>query len=135
MIDDTPQIPVLNQPVSMMEAGPNGNNLAAAASARHPVDHFQQVTTQAPGQHRDLSFARHVYGTGLAMQLAFEQKMAGREQISRTAPGIPSAGLYGDVVTGNDTSIDFRDYLTLPENQPELRKDSPHIDMERQLGM
>ena len=35
-------IPVMNKPVDMMEAGPNGNNLQTAALARHPVDDIQR---------------------------------------------------------------------------------------------
>jgi hypothetical protein len=39
---DSPGIPVMNQPVNMMEVGVNGNNLAAAALQRHPVEVFQR---------------------------------------------------------------------------------------------
>jgi hypothetical protein len=35
-------IPVMNKPVNMMEVGPNGNNLAASAMRRHPVEELQQ---------------------------------------------------------------------------------------------
>lgn len=35
-------IPVMNQPVNMMEAGPNGNNLQAQALQKHPIDQMQQ---------------------------------------------------------------------------------------------
>ena len=39
-MDDT-GIPVMNKPVNMMEAGPNGNNLQAQAMRRHPVEEMQ----------------------------------------------------------------------------------------------
>lgn len=32
----------MNQPANMMEVGPNGNNLAAAARQKHPIDLLQQ---------------------------------------------------------------------------------------------
>lgn len=35
-------LPVMKKPVNMMEAGPNGNNLQAQASQRHPVDDMQR---------------------------------------------------------------------------------------------
>ena len=35
-------IPVMNKPVDMMEVGPNGNNLQAAARKRHPVEVLQR---------------------------------------------------------------------------------------------
>ena len=35
-------LPVMNKPVDMMEVGPNGNNLQAAARRRHPVEELQR---------------------------------------------------------------------------------------------
>ena len=35
-------IPVMNKPADMMEVGPNGNNLQAAARKRHPVEVLQR---------------------------------------------------------------------------------------------
>jgi hypothetical protein len=134
MDDSAAMIPIMREPASLMELGPNGNNLAVAAASRHPVDHMQRVAP-GPGQHRDLSFARHVYGSGLAMTLAIEQKIAAQHELTSTAPGIPSSGLYGEIVTGNDTKLDFRDFLALPQYQPDLSKEVPHVAMERQLGM
>jgi len=129
----TPTIPMMDRPLSMMEVGPNGNNLAARAQARHPIDEMQRATS-APGKFQDLAFVRHVYGSGLAMRLATEQKIAAQEMMS-TAPGIRSAGLYGDIVTGNDTKFTFRDYLSLPEYRPDVKKQNLHVALERQLGM
>ena len=108
-----------------MQAGPNGNNLASEAAERHPVQRIQQ-------QGVDLNFVRHVYGSGLAMRLATEQKLA-QEQV--TAPGMPSSGLYGDIVSGRDTKLDFGDFLSLPQHCPDFNKELPHVAMERQLGM
>ena len=122
----TTKIPIMEKPASLMEVGPNGNNLAVAAAAPHPVAHMQRMAP-GPGQHRDLSFVRHVYGSGLAMKLAIEQKIAAQHEHTSTAPGIPSSGLYGDIVTGNDTTLEFRDFLALPENQPEFNAEVPHV--------
>ncbi len=41
MMNDT-GLPVMNKPVNMMEAGPNGNNLQAQAMQRHPIDELQR---------------------------------------------------------------------------------------------
>ena len=35
-------IPVMDKPVNMMEAGPNGNNLQAAAVKKHPIEMMQR---------------------------------------------------------------------------------------------
>jgi hypothetical protein len=41
-MDDTGSLPVMKQPRNMMEVGPNGNNLEAAARRRHLVDDLQR---------------------------------------------------------------------------------------------
>jgi Proteasome maturation factor UMP1 len=134
-------IPVMKQPVSMMETGANGTNLASAATARHPVDLLQRQTV---GMHpyRNIGFARHVYGSGLAMVLATEQKIANDERQQNQLIGLYRGGaasgynsVYGDIVTGQDVNIEFTDYLSMPEYQPDLPKQSPHSNMERALGM
>lgn len=37
------EIPMMKSPANVMEAGPNGNNLATAASRVHPVDQLQRA--------------------------------------------------------------------------------------------
>lgn len=130
-MEDSARIPMMNKPASLMEAGPNANNLAASAATRHPVDDLQRTMQANP--FLDLEFVRHVYGSGLAMRLATEQKIA--LQQDRGAMGLPSSGLYRDIVTGNDVKMDFADFLSLPSYRPDLSRESPHAAMERQLGM
>ena len=36
------RIPVLNEPVNMMEGGANSSNLAISSMRRHPIDELQQ---------------------------------------------------------------------------------------------
>jgi Proteasome maturation factor UMP1 len=131
-MDDTAHIPIMNKPASLMEVGPNGNNLAAAAASRHPVDDLQRTMQQNP--FCNLDYVRHVYGSGLAMRLATEQKIAAQHE-QRGAAGIPNSGLYRDIVAGRDVQLDFADFLSLPENRPDVMKSNPHAVMERQLGM
>ena len=68
------------------------------------------------------------------MRLATEQKMAREEA---RAPGLESSGLYGDIISGRDTTLDFSDYLSLPQNRPTFVNNEkiPHAVMEHQLGM
>jgi hypothetical protein len=129
MDDDNAQIPIMQQPASLMQVGPNGNNLAAAAASRHPVDQLQQQMRM----HSGVEYARHMYGTGLAMRLATEQKMA--MESTRGAAGIPQSNMYADIVSGNDTKLDFADFLSLPEYRPDVGKENPHAVMEHQLRM
>ena len=121
-------IPVMKKPVSSMETGPNGVNLEASSKARHPVDILQQQTAGAH-PYRSINFARHVYGSGLAMVLATEQKIANQERQQRNIVGLSRGGLsgstYGDIVTGQDVNIDFSDYLSIPDHRPDISKQNP----------
>jgi Proteasome maturation factor UMP1 len=137
---DSGTIPVLNQPVSSLEAGPNSNNLAAFANARHPVDSMQrQHVLGVRNPYRSLDFARQVYGSGFAMTLATEEKNAYEERREKQFVGLHLMGdtssVYGDIVSGQDVSIDFKDYLSLPDYRPDVPKQNPHSGMERALGM
>lgn len=137
---DSGTIPVMKQPVPTMEAGPNGNNLAAYASARHPVDTMQRLNVGGVhNPYRSLDFARHVYGSGFAMTLATEEKNAYEERRQRQLIGLHRGGdtssVYGDIVSGQDINIDFTDYLSTPEYRAEIPKQNPHSAMERALGM
>jgi hypothetical protein len=130
-MDDPTSIPIMNKPAALMEVGLNGNNLAATAQSAHPVDDLQRREAISSASH--LEHVRHLYGSGLAMVLATEQKVAAQQE--RMAFGLPSSHLYRDVVAGTDVQLDFADFLTLPEHQPDLPKENPHKNMERQLGM
>ena len=135
---ETNSIPLMKQPVSMMETGLNGASLASVASARHPVDVLQQ-RTEGIHPYRNLNFARHVYGSGLAMVLATEQKLANQERQQRQSIGLHRGhgmgSVYGDIVNGQDINIEFTDYLSMPQYRPDLPKQNPHTAMERSLGM
>ena len=120
-----PQIPVMKQPASLMEVGPNGNDLASHAVARHPVDDLQRAPV---GQH-SIQYVRSVYGSGLAMRLATEQKIAMEQE--RTG----GSSLFREICTGKDVQLDFADFLSLPEYRPDVQKISHHKIMESQLGM
>lgn len=123
-------MPVLKEAKVDLLSGANSNNLAASTLSRHPVDDLQRKLHANPFE--DLQAVRHIYGTGLAMRLATERKIAAQEE---NEAGLPSAGLYRDIVTGNDTRIDFKDFLSLPEHRPDATVESPHMRLEHKLGM
>jgi Proteasome maturation factor UMP1 len=142
MNDESNTIPLMKQPVSVMETGLNGNNLASNAIERHPVDILQHRTVGVHPYH-NINFARHVYGSGFAMTLATEQKvvindMKQRHLIGLNLPGHgfgSTSSIYGDIVTGQDTTIDFSDYLSMPQFRPDSVNHNPHNAMERALNM
>lgn len=124
----------MNAPVNMMESGPNGNNLAASTSQRHPVDDLQRRSSL----YDDLEDVRRIYGSGLAMRLATERQMA--SNVGGRLPGMESAfidssNVMMETVMGTDTKLDFGDVLSRPENRPAAKATNPHKAMEHKLGL
>jgi hypothetical protein len=77
-----------------------------------------------------------LYGSGFAMKLATERRMAGDMGTVGVA-GMPSSNMMMDILSGNDMKIDFEDVFNLPENRPLMVKhqEDPHAMMELKLGM
>lgn len=118
----------------MIEDGVNGNNLEMANKQKHPIEVMQRREVANP--FKNLEHVRHVYGSGLAMRLATEQKIAREYEDVARGPGLPNSKLYREIVTGTDTSFGFEDFLSLPETTPTapLGIDNPHHLFERQMG-
>ena len=83
----------------------------------------------------DLESVRRLYGSGLAMRLVTERKMA-RDAVRRL-PGLPESRTMLEVVTGDDFSLDFGDYLGVACNRPDMpfEKVGLHSAMEKRLGL
>ena len=118
----------------MMQAGPNGHNLATTASQKHPVDDLQRRSTMFD----DLDDVRRIYGSGLAMRLATERQMASK--VGGRLPGMESASVDSsnimlDTLMGTDVKLDFQDVLSRPEHLPMAQVTSPHQAMENKLGL
>jgi hypothetical protein len=130
-MDDSPMIPIVKKHDSALETGLNAGNLEISAAERHPVDVLQRSGEAAMGNpYQDLNLIRSMFGSGVAMEMAAERKMARNEN----AMGLSKiGGLYGDIVLGNDASLQLTDYMALPENRAELPKSVFHVSMERQL--
>ena len=81
---------------------------------------------------------RRLYGSGFAMKLATERRMANETTVGSIGGGIPSStNIMYDILVGKDQYIGFEDTLGLPEYRPVLNKthEDPHMVMERKLGM
>ena len=130
MQDSTLRIPEMKQPAALMETGLNGNHLAAAAVARHPVDDLQRRRQTNPFE--SMEYVRSVYGSGLAMRLATEQKIAAQQD---DVTPLARTNLYREIVTGQDVQLEFGDFLSLQDHRPDMIKETPHAFMERKLGM
>ena len=88
------------------------------------------IASQQQHQHRT-SFlgtpeeeeVRRLYGSGFAMKLATERRMALHNNMAL------------DILTGNHDKMDFGDVLSLPQHRPTAAMADPHRAMEEQLGM
>ena len=131
MSDLSSSIPVMRHPSNLMETGPNGNNLASAATRNHPIQELQRTTVERG--FLDLDGVRRLYGSGLAMRLATERQLASR--VGGRLPGMEQSNLILDTVTGNDVMLDFSDVLGRPEHAPVPAVTDPHTAMQRKLGL
>lgn len=122
-------------PNSMVDVGPNSNNLASQSLARHPVDEMQQ--TQQTNHFDDLDDVRRMYGSGLAMRLATERQMA--LNVGGRLPGLDAVGgqsnIMFETLMGTDTKIEFRDYMGRSEDMPTAVVKNLHSAMETKLGL
>eukprot|EP00578_Thalassiosira_sp_NH16_P020014 CAMPEP_0181101670 /NCGR_PEP_ID=MMETSP1071-20121207/13888_1 /TAXON_ID=35127 /ORGANISM="Thalassiosira sp., Strain NH16" /LENGTH=148 /DNA_ID=CAMNT_0023184557 /DNA_START=71 /DNA_END=517 /DNA_ORIENTATION=+ len=139
-------IPVMRKPSDAMSTGLNSNNLATQAMQRHPIDRMQRAnagagSTQSP---LDLDAIRRLYGSGLAMRLATERRMA--LNVGGRLPGLdahPDSRAMYESLTGDDLSLGFGDFLNLSRNRPEAGgsfggsagQEVPHAAMEGRLGL
>ena len=80
---------------------------------------------------------RRLYGSGLAMTLATERKIAREIGGRNVGGGLPTSNLMQDIISGNIMKLQFEDILSLPEHRPlHIRHvEDPHLTMERCLGM
>lgn len=104
-MEDSNGLPLFNAPIDHLKYGLI--SLESELLAKHPVQQLQKI-----GQSSDwavkLDMARRLHGSHMAMRLETE-----RQQFSRPSrlPGLYSSHIVRDTVMGNDTKIDFCDYL------------------------
>lgn len=139
---------MMRSPAHAMSCGPNGDNLAAQARQIHPVDRMQRSSAAVGSSSPlDLDAIRRLYGSALAMRLSTERRLA--SGVGGRLPGMdaaPESHAMLDALTGDDLTLDFGDYLNLPEHRPDdaLGKRAgngpvvdagPHAAMEARLGL
>lgn len=137
MDDTTPKIPIYTKQDIALEADVNTGNYAIAVAERHPIDVLQQrdrgnggAASATINPYQDMNFVRSIYGSGLAMEMAAERQYVQQERNM----GMHKIGnMYEDIVLGNDTTIQYTDFMSLPDHRIELPKSVFHVSMDRQL--
>jgi len=131
--NESSTIPVLRDGVNSFSSGVNGMNLSSNAMERHPIDRMQRACDSSMNN-LDLDSVRRLYGSGLAMRLVTERKLA--KDAVRRLPGLPDSRTMLEVVTGDDLSIDFGDFLGVAGNRVDMPfAHGPHNAMEARLGI
>ena len=132
----TPKIPIYTKQDNALEADVNTGNYAVAVAERHPIDVLQQcargsvTATSTINPYQDLNFVRSIYGSGLAMEMAAERQYVQKERNM----GMHKIGnMYEDIVLGNDATMQYTDFMSLPDHRIELPKSVFHVSMDRQL--
>ena len=135
MDDSTPKIPIYTNQDNALEADVNTGNYAIAVAERHPVDVLQQrargnAASATMNPYQEINFVRSIYGSGLAMEMAAERQFVQQERNM----GMHKIGnMYEDIVLGNDATIQYSDFMSLPDHRIELPKSVFHVSMDRQL--
>ena len=87
---------------------------------------------------------RRLYGSGFAMKLATERRLAQNMMAGSISIGggtvlssASTSNLMTDILTGRDQQIGFEDTLGLPEFRPTFNRaqEDPHLAMEQTLGL
>jgi hypothetical protein len=87
----------------------------------------------------DLDAVRRLYGSGLAMRLATERRLA--SSVGGRLPGLdahPDSRAMYETLTGDDMTIGFGDFLNVRKNRPEGGGGGervPHDAMESRLRL
>ncbi|EOD27727.1 hypothetical protein EMIHUDRAFT_463181 [Emiliania huxleyi CCMP1516] len=111
------------------EAATRAAQRAYAQEAAHPAEALQKNWLQ--GQLETQHFIMgSIYGTAMPMQRRMEMGIL--SQVGRL-PGLPSSHLGLNTVLGRDETIDWEDYLGLPENS-EVAVDM-RAQLERKYGI
>ena len=125
------QLPVMTAPRDVMQQG--FASLEADARPAHPVQVIQAKAKKTEWAMR-LDTVERLYGSAAAMRLNCEKEAVSKQL---RLPGLPSSMLGLETVMGQDTDLDFSDYLNLPTDAPEAAVSSfqVHSAMEMKLGL
>jgi hypothetical protein len=106
-------------------------NLEGEAKAPHPVAALQRNADDAEWAQK-VDMVRRTYGSHLAMRISAEKVACGRHQ--RQA-GLEATNVNLQTVLGNDTKLEFSDFLNLPANRPVGPVADLHSATELQMGL
>ena len=105
-------IPILNGPADHLRHG--FNSMEYEAKATHPL--ANSIKREEDEWIAKLDNVRRMYGSHMAMRLATERQTFKK---NNRMPGLKTSSIHYDIVMGQDTQINFSDYLNDPMTRTE----------------
>lgn len=105
LLDAAQGLPVYQAPPDVLREG--FSSLQTEMRAPHPVAALQERSQAAEWRLR-LDAVRRTHGAHLAMRLATERAVFSQPL---RLPGLPSSRVAFETITGDDTTVEFADYL------------------------
>ena len=121
-------IPIVTAPNDQLRCGVR--SLQHESIQRHPVE-IQQVRADKEWNSK-LDSVRRIHGSALAMRLAGERQMFSE---AHRIPGLKSSKIALETLMGEDSTIQFSDFLNDPNMRPEKSRVPLHDQLEAKLNM
>lgn len=121
-------IPIITAPNDQLRCGVR--SLQHESLQRHPVD--TQQTNADREWNSKLDHVRRIHGSALAMRLAGERQMFCQ---SHRMPGIKSSKIALETLMGEDSTIQFSDFLNDATIRPDKLRIPLHDQIEAKLNI
>ncbi|KAF9917782.1 hypothetical protein BX616_011316 [Lobosporangium transversale] len=104
--------------------------IASEVTAKHPLEN-RLAEWENTQEDLKMSLARNMYGMHAPIKMAMERQLVIKARGPSMLPQRSNLGL--DILMGKDETIDFEDFLNVPEMSTEMV--DPHTIMEHQIGL
>ncbi|KAG0320771.1 Class II abasic (AP) endonuclease [Dissophora globulifera] len=104
--------------------------IASEVSAKHPLEN-RLAEWESTQEELKMNMARNAYGMHAPIKMAMERSLVIKAHGPSMLPKRSNLGL--DILMGRDETIDFEDFLNVPELSTDMV--DPHVVMEHQLGI
>eukprot|EP00959_Pyramimonas_sp_CCMP1952_P006024 126229-Pyramimonas_sp.AAC.1 len=123
------ELPFLSTPVDVLRNGVG--SLKQDALTVHPVE---AILKQGPHNEREMrrKMNDNIYGSALSIREDLDRQILGRIQ---RLPGLPSARIGLDSLTGDLDKFGFESYLGLPQNSEAAPCNDLHAVMDARIGL
>ncbi|KAG0019530.1 hypothetical protein BGZ80_005661 [Entomortierella chlamydospora] len=104
--------------------------IASEITMKHPLEN-RLTEWEDTQEELKMNLARNLYGMHAPIKMAMERSLVIKARGPSMLPHRSNLGL--DILMGKDETIDFEDFLNVPEMSTDFV--DPHTVMERQIGL